>query len=171
MKLTAATEMVKISVRKIENSMPSAKGVESILFTDGYDMEIEFIAKIKVAKQNYINALSAYFDGILSTTSDFFKNDNSEFEKRRTEAIKKQYILLYKSYMNILNSFTIDTFRQVTYAGKILVRLESVRRYTEIHIEELADIDQIKSVSVENAKKEYEDLLKAYINVIRFIFD
>lgn len=171
MKLTAVTEMVRISVRKIGNSMPRANGVETVLFSDEYEMERDFITKIKVAKQNYINALSAYFDGILSSTSDFFKNDNSDFEKRRSERIKNKYIILYKSYMSILNNFTIDSYRQVTYAGNILVRSESVRRYTEIHIEELADIDQIKSVSVENAKKEYEELLKAYINVIRFIFD
>lgn len=161
----ATTEMVKISVHKFQ------PGVEAVLFSEEFEMEDDIIQKILSAKVRYMNLLMGYFEGVENAISGLiFEKAETPYEKRRTEGYKRKYRELRTAYMHILNSFSIQSYSQVTYLNRVLTMNESIRRYTEIHLEELADVEQINSTIVKKAKTEYETLLKEYLSVVRLMF-
>lgn len=156
-------DTVKISIAPVSNN--------NAMFAEEFTMEFNVIQKIGEAKVQYQNALEAYFDGVLKGIYTSINSDTiNSFERVRLDATYRKYVALYKHYCRILNNFSIESLKQVSYMGVPYSLHESIRRFTQTHLEELSEIEQIHSAPVVSTKNEYEALVREYLHLVRFSY-
>ena len=158
------TDMVKITISKF-----GTDNHESDLFTEGFSMEFNVIQRILEAKEQYRNAIEAYFDGFYKGVKESLKSEEiSVFERKRLAVMYRKNEAVHKHYQRILNNFSIESLDAVKYLGVTYGQNESVRRFTEVHIEELSEVEQISSIPVVSAKVQYVETLREFLQIVRF---